>query len=339
MTITLADAMKNAASDVDYAVIDETRRTSWLLDQIEFDDTATPGTGGGTLTYTYRRLTQTRGGQFRAYNTEYTPAEAKTTVYTNSLYPFGGAYNLDRVLAHLGPRRTDEMAIQTSELIKGARTVFSDKLINGDNASDPLGFDGLDVALTGSVTEYFQNTSTYYVDWSDSTLNTVDKAITASNQLDEFLSLLNGEPDALMGNRVMINTIRALAKRAGQYTIEQDQLGRKIERYGNAVLVDLGTKNDDFTGTSYIVPLETRDPDGGGGGGNITNLTDLYAVRFSITDGLHGASVAGKPLVETWDPDWTTAGVVKTGELEIGPATMVLKHARSCGVFRNIKVK
>lgn len=339
MTITLADAMLNAASDVDYAVIDETRRTSWLLDQIEFDDAAVPGFGGATMTYTYSRLTQTRGGAFRAPNTEYTVAEAKRTQITSSLYPFGGAYNLDRILAHLGQKRTDEMAFQASQLIKGARVTFATQLIQGDHASDVLGFDGLDVALTGSVTEFFPNATNFYADWSAATLDTVDEAITASDLLDEFLSLLDGEADALMGNRLLMNRVKALAKRAGQYTITQDDLGRTVERYGNAVLVDLGTTNNDMTGqTTYVVPIETRDPDGGGGGGNITNLTDLYAVRFGM-EALHGAAVAGKPLVETWDPDWTTSGAVKTGELEIGPATMVLKHSRSCGVFRNIKVK
>lgn len=340
MAITLEEAMRNAASDVDYAVIDELRRTSWLFDQLTFDDTATPGTGGGSLTYTYSRLTQTRGGSFRAYNHEYTPVEAKRTQITSSLYPFGGAYNLDRALAHLGPRLTDEMAFQTSELIKGAKVTFATQLVQGDNASNALGFDGLDVALTGSVTEYFPNSSsTFYVDWSEATINTVDKAITASNELDLFLSLLDAEPDALLGNRLMIARVKALAKRAGQYSITQDALGRTVERYGNAALVDLGTTNDDLTGdTTYVVPVETRDPDGGGAGGNITNLTDLYAIRFGM-DALHGASVAGKPLIQTWDPDWTTSGAVKTGELEIGPATMVLKKARACGVFRNIKVK
>ncbi|MGW4467479.1 major capsid protein [Micromonospora sp. NPDC004704] len=339
MTITLADAMRNAASDTQYAVIDETRRNSWLLDQFVFDDVATPGVGGGSLSYTYSRLTQTRGGQFRAYNTEYTPAEAKRTQITSSLYPFGGAYNLDRALAHLGPRLTDEMAFQTSELIKGVRNTFSEQLIVGDHASNVLGFDGLDVALTGSVTEFFPNASTFYADWSPATLDTVEEAVTATDLLDEFLSLLNGEPDAILGNRLSLNRVKAIAKRAGLYTATRDDLGRRIERYGNAVLVDLGTTNDDLTGnTSYVIPVETRDPDGGGGGGNITNLTDLYGVRFGL-DALHGASVAGKPLMDQWDPDFNTTGAVKTGEVEMGPATMVLKNTRSCGVIRNIKVK
>lgn len=338
MTITLADAMRNAASDTDYAVIDETRRNSWLLDQFTFDDTATPGTGGGTLTYTYGRITQTRGGQFRAYNQEYTPAKATREQITSSLYPFGGAYNLDRALAHLGPRLTDELAFQTSELIQGVRNTFSEQLIRGDHATNVLGFDGLDVALTGAVTEFFPNATTFYADWSPATLDTVEEAITATDLLDEFLSLLNGTPDAILGNRLSLNRVKAIAKRAGIYTASKDDMGREIERYGNAVLVDLGTVNSDITGnTEYTIPVETRDPDGGGGGSNITNLTDLYAVRFGL-NALHGASVAGKPLMEQWDPDFSDSGAVKTGEVEM-IATMVLKNIRTCGVFRNIKVK
>lgn len=338
MTITLADAQKNTASDVTYAVIDETRRSSWLLDQFTFDDTAVPGAGGATFTYTYSRLTQTRGGQFRAFNTEYTPGEAKRQQYSANLYPFGGSYTLDRALAHLGPRATDEQAFQDSELVKGVKITFADQLINGDHASNTLGFDGLDVALTGSVTEFFPNATTYYADWSASTIDTVDESITVSDQLDEFLSLLNGEPSALLGNRLLMNRVKAIAKRAGTYSMSQDSLGRRIEYYNGAALIDLGTVNSDMTGqTSYVVPIETRDPDGAGGGGNITNLTDLYAVRFGM-DGLHGASPAGVPLMQHWEPDWNTSGAVKSGEVEM-IATLVLKHSRSCGVFRNIKVK
>jgi hypothetical protein len=338
VTITLADAQKNSASDVDYTVIDETRRSSWLLDQFTFDDTATPGSGGASFNYTYSRLTQTRGGQFRAFNTEYSPAQAARTQVTARLYPFGGSYTLDRALAHLGPRATDEQAFQTSQLVKGVGVTFADQLINGDNAANSLGFDGLDVALTGSVTEYFPNASTFYADWTSGTINTPTLAIQATDLLDEFLSLLNGSADAILGNRLLLNRIKAIGKMAGVYSIEQDALGRTIERYNGAVLQDLGTVNSDMTGqTSYVIPIETRDPDGAGGGGNITNLTDLYAVQFGL-DALHGASPAGVPLLQQWQPDWTTPGAVKSGEVEM-IATAVLKHSRSCGVFRNIKVK
>jgi hypothetical protein len=57
MPITLAQAQVNTPNDVDYAVIDNLRRYAGCSDQIVFDDTVTPGTGGGTLTYGYTRLT------------------------------------------------------------------------------------------------------------------------------------------------------------------------------------------------------------------------------------------------------------------------------------------
>ena len=41
-----------------------------------------------------------------------------------------------------------------------------------------------------------------------------------------------------------------------------------------------------------VLPLATRDTDAGGAGGNITNLADLYAVRFGL-DGVHGVAMAG----------------------------------------------
>jgi hypothetical protein len=37
-------------------------------------------------------------------------------------------------------------------------------------------------------------------------------------------------------------------------------------------------------------------------------------------------------------PDFSTAGAVKTGEAELGPAAVVLKKTKAAGVLRNIKV-
>jgi hypothetical protein len=51
--------------------------------------------------------------------------------------------------------------------------------------------------------------------------------------------------------------------------------------------------------------------------GNTGGYTDLYAVRIGM-DGFHGVAVSGQPLVSTWLPDFTVAGAVKTGEVEMG---------------------
>lgn len=71
---------------------------------------------------------------------------------------------------------------------------------------------------------------------------------------------------------------------------------------------------------------------------NVGGLTDLYAVRIGM-DGFHGVSAAGQPLVSTWLPDFTVAGAVKKGEVEMGPVAAVLKATKAAAVYRGIKVR
>ena len=54
--ITLAQAKLNTQDDIQAGVIDEFRKSSFILDNIPFDDAVTPGTNGATLTYGYTRL-------------------------------------------------------------------------------------------------------------------------------------------------------------------------------------------------------------------------------------------------------------------------------------------
>lgn len=339
MAITLAQAQVNAQDDVDFAVIDQYRRSSWLLDQLSFDNCVNPGTGGTTLTYGYTRLVNARQGAFRDVNTEFTAGQATRTRVTTDLKPLGGSFQVDRILANLGPSATNEVNFQLSELVKGTATGFINEVVNGDIAVNALGFDGLDKALTSSSTEMIPGGSAAYVDWTSATVNTQDEAHGALDVLDEFLSLVVGGADAIIGNRKSITRVRSLARRAGYYTREEDALGRVIERYGRAVLIDAGTKvADGSTTETDIVPIESRDPDGAGAGGTITGLTDLYAVNFGM-DSFHGVSVSGSRLVKTWLPDFTTAGAVKKGEVEMGPLTVALKRTTGAAVLRNVKVQ
>ncbi|MFE6489482.1 major capsid protein, partial [Streptomyces sp. NPDC057757] len=129
MPITLAQAQVNTLADIDFAVIDNLRRYSWVLDQMVFDDTVTPGTGGGTLTYGYTRLTAARSAAFRNYNEEYTAGQAARQRYTVDLRPLGGAFNIDRTLARLGPAASNEISFQMQQLLTGTRTTFQQQLI------------------------------------------------------------------------------------------------------------------------------------------------------------------------------------------------------------------
>ncbi|MEU8989974.1 major capsid protein [Streptomyces sp. NPDC048558] len=334
MPVTLEEAKHNATDDVDVQVIDEFRKESVLLDSLVFNDVVNPAGDGDTLTYTYRRLITQPTAAFRKLNTEYAPSEVKTERYSVDLAVLGGSFEVDRVIARIGPAASNAVTLNMTQKIKAARTTFQDAVINGDVAENEDSFDGLDKALSGSSTEFRLHETTDWTDF-DTDPRAEQKALDA---LDEWLSLLDGSPTLVIGNSTALARVRALARRAGQYTRDPiDGLigdnGRPIvrETYGGITFVDPGEK----AGTSApIIPIENRTVDGG----DETGLTDLYAVRIGL-DGFHGVATVGGQLVNTWLPDFTSAGAVKKGEVEMGPIGVVLKATKAASVFRNIKVR
>jgi hypothetical protein len=334
MATTLAEAKLNALDAVDVQVIDEFRKTSDILDRMTFDNVVSP-TGGDTLTYGYRRLTAQRDAAFRAINSEYTPTEVTTQRYTVDLKPLGGSFQVDRVVARIGPAASSAVTLNMQQLIKAARAKFQDACINGDTAVDANGFDGLSKILTGSTTEYLplnNGVSLGYVDWT--AVNDKATALAAQVHIDNWLAAMDDVPDVIYGNRKTLALFKKVASWADQLDKTTDAFGRAVTAYNGIPLVDLKSKAGSNTD---IIGLLTRDADGGGAGGNITNLGDLYAIRYGL-DGFHGASVGGgAPLLFTALPDYTVSGAVKTGEVELGPVAPVLKATKAAAVFRNIK--
>lgn len=434
MPVSLADVQLNVQDDISFAILDETRRKSWLMDQITFDDCVNPSGGGSTLTYGYTRLVTVPTASFRAFNTEYTPGQATRARYTVDLKPLGGSFEIDRLLARLGQAATNEEAFQFDQLTKTVRDRFQDAIINGDvdrsGGDHAAGFDGLSKALRGSSTELNADAT---LNWTAGTINTEALAHTALDSLDELVNMVEGGADAILGNMQSIARVRGIARRAGYYTRSEDALGRIVEKFGNQVLVDLGYKggaglpviangNRDVDSSVWTIQVTgtptggdftlTINIDGGGavataaiafdasaatvkaaiaavagvGNNNVTvtgtttktitfvkalvdapvvvalgtngltggttpsvtvtesatttdssGLTDLYAVRFGM-DSFHAVSTVGA-LLSVYRPDYTIAGVIKKGEVEMGPLAMVLKNTRGAAVLRNIKVQ
>ena len=137
-------------------VIDEFRKNNFLLDNLTFDDAVSPTGGGATMTYAYTRLLTQPTAAFREINTEYTPQEVSKQRHTVDLKVFGGAFQVDRVIAKMGGI-VSEVTLQMQQKIKAAQALFNDTVINGDSAVDAKAFDGLDKALTGSSTELVPN--------------------------------------------------------------------------------------------------------------------------------------------------------------------------------------
>ncbi|MEA2676401.1 MAG: hypothetical protein QOJ81_542, partial [Chloroflexota bacterium] len=391
-----------------------------------------PGGLGSTLTYAYQRVLAERAAAFRAINAEYTPTEATKQRYSVDLKPLGGSFQIDRVLAALGPGSPQvkaEVRFQIEQLVKAAKAFFADQFVNGDSAVDANGFDGISKALVGATTEV--NSAGPVLDLT--VIDSKAKALAAMARINSWLGLMDGEPDAIVANKDAIALFTMIAAWADQLDKTTDAFGRSIQTYRGIPLIDLGSKagsnnavvsqyagtNEKQTltesdlgtqagtfklifagqttapiafdasaaaivsalealsnidagevtatggtidGTPVVVtfsgryaginvPLMTADntgltaaavtiatttAGGSGSGTGQTGLTDLFALRFGL-DGVHAASVSGK-IVQTWLPDFSTAGAVKTGEAELGPVAPVLKATRAAAAFRNVKV-
>jgi hypothetical protein len=325
MAITLAEAKLNATTDLDLSVIDEFR-TNPILDLITFDDAVNPAGGGATMTYGYRRLLTAPTAATRAINSEYAAQNVTTEQKTVNLGVLGGSFDVDRVVAKIGPAASGAVALNMSQKIKATQALFGDLVINGDVATDANGFDGLAKALVGTSTE-----DTAVHDWT----GTLDqaKAFLILTDVDNLLSLLDGQAGGLIGNRKVLSLIKAASRFANQYVEHVGPRNTALVSYSGATLIDAGLKAGSATD---VVPVNATDPDGAGP--LVAGSTALYAVRFGL-DGFHGVSTAGGSLVSTWLPDFSTPGAVKKGEVELGPVAVALKATKAAAVAKNIKVQ
>jgi len=326
MPVTLVQAQQNAQTDLDVSVIDEFR-TNQIMDLLTFDDAVNPAGGGATLTYGYRRLITAGAAGFRAINAEYTPGEVATQQYTVNLTPLGGSFQVDRVLARVGPAASAAVSLNMSQKIKATQAKFGDAVINGDSSAEANSFDGLSKALAGTATE-----DTAVHDWSGAMTQAL--AFQIMEDVDDLLTLLDGtDATALLGNRKTINKIKSAARWTSQYVTTPGPRDTTIDRYGPAQLIDAGYTAGE---AANVVKINATDPDSTGP--LVAGSTSLYAVRFGL-DGFHGVTTVGSPLVQTWLPDFTRAGAVKTGEVEMGPVAVALKATKAAAVLRNVKVQ
>ena len=323
--ITLQEAKVGMADKVDQKVVDTFRRSSLLLDKLVFDNAISPGTGGSTLTYGYIQLKTPSTAAVRQINSEYTAGEAKREEKTTKAVVMGGKFQIDRVLIGTAGA-VDELAFQTEQKVKATANYFNNLVINGNKASSGTGvlntFDGLDKLLTGTETEI-----TSAVDVStEALMNANYNALL--DEVDGFLSTLDGKPSMLLMNNKMLSKMRSAARRAGYYSKTRDEFGRQVETYNDIPMYDMG-KYYNGTNTVDIIPetAATQSAEG---------KTDIYAVTIGL-DGFHGVSPTGSKVINSYMPDLSKPGAVKDGEVEL-VAGIALKNTNKAGVLRGIKI-
>lgn len=325
MSITLAEAKVGMADKVDQKVVDTFRRSSLLLDKLVFDNAISPGTGGSTLTYGYIQLKTPSTAAVRQINSEYTAGEAKREEKTTKAVVMGGKFQIDRVLIGTAGA-VDELAFQTEQKVKATANYFNNLVINGNKASSGTGvlntFDGLDKLLTGTETEI---TSTVDVS-TEALMNANYNALL--DEVDGFLSALDGKPSMLLMNNKMLAKMRSAARRAGYYSKTRDEFGRQVETYNDIPMYDMG-KYYNGTNTVDIIPETAASTSAEG-------KTDIYAVTIGL-DGFHGVSPTGSKVINSYMPDLSKPGAVKDGEVEL-VAGVALKNTNKAGVLRGIKI-
>ena len=102
MAVTLANVRAGMQDALSAQVIDEFCKSSYLLDNMIFDDAVTPMGGGASMTYAYTRVTTWPAAGTRAVNTEYTAQEAEKKRYIVDLKVMGGSFEIDDIALLLG---------------------------------------------------------------------------------------------------------------------------------------------------------------------------------------------------------------------------------------------
>lgn len=311
--ITLAQAQQLTQSKLTSFIIDEFRRSA-LLDALPFDNCVTPQ-GGRTLAYVYNRIITQATAAPRAINAEYVAQEAATQQYTVNLKVFGGAFELDRVIALNERKLVDHVQFQLQQKIKATIALFHDMFINGDSGiAGGTQFDGLDKALTGSITE-LSPASAIELDTS-AHIDSNWKAFL--DNLRKVQALMDESPSMLLMNKTMYAVFQSVMDRAGISLLSKTNYGTEVSQWGSALVMALGDKP-----ASSNPVIETA-----------AGITDIYFVRLGL-DGVHGVSPDGDTLVKEYLPDMTREGAVKKGEVEM-VAAMAVKATKSAAVLRNI---
>ncbi len=321
MAITLAEAKVGMADKIDQQVADMFRRSSLLLDKMIFDNSISPGTGGSTLAYGYIQLKTPSTASTRAINTEYSANEAKREKKVTEAIIMGGSFELDRVIQDTSGA-INEMSFQFEQKIKATANYFHNLVINGQKSTGGEGFtdntfDGLRKLLEGSSTEVTSKLS----------LKTEDEMKTNTfaflDEMDNFLSTMDGIPTMLMMNTAMLNKFRSIARRAGYYNQSRDDFGRVVESYNGIILMDAGKY---YNGSATVDTIATSS----------AGKTSIYAVNLGF-DGFHGISPTGSSVIKTYVPDLKSPGAVKKGEVEL-IAGVALKNTLKAAVLKDVTI-
>jgi hypothetical protein len=233
---------------------------------------------------------------FRAINASYTADEGDVEQVWESLFILGGETYFDRIFKKVKNTIVDPIKQQSDMKVKAMALTFNNYLINGDPATDPLGFTGLKkrvANLPSRQTVYYAGSgSAAALDVTASVANVT----TFFKMLEKQIEYTVGGSDAILTNLNMKlgigHAARFVNASGGMFlSTTKDSFDRDIPTFRGVPLIDVGLKADQTT--EIITDTETADDTG-------TDATSIYTMKFGEQDGVTGIQLP--PGLEVYDP-------------------------------------
>jgi hypothetical protein len=241
---------------------------------------------------------------FRNLNADYTEdTSGDVEEVWESLYILGGLVKFDRVFGKVGNTIKDPKQLQMEMKLKSLALTFNDYFINGDLASDALGFEGLKKRVAGSPTRQLVPVggavSAYDVTASAAAVNRFWTDIEKS-----YRRCNNGTVSAMFCNEDLLlglgRSLRYINSGGGNFLdVTKDNFDRSVVTYKGTPIYDMGLKKDQST--EIITDTET-DADT-----THSVSTSLYFVSFNMEQGVTGVQLGPLEVIPDAKKDVSTA--------------------------------
>jgi len=263
------------------------------------------------------KVTSLPSPAFRQMNAGYTRSVGDTAQVWESVYPIGGEFAVDRILKKVKNVIKDPVMVQTELHLEALALTVNDYLINGDQTTDPNGFEGLKKRVAGMPSRQ----SVYFAGSSSAALDPTASAANARAFFDAFdkaYRYANGGANMIIANEGMILGLARVLRYAqisgGNFLdVTRDVFGREIDTFRGTPVVDAGLKVDQTT--EIITETETAGDAG-------ADATSTYFINFDDRKGVVGIQLGG---LEFYDP-------LTGGEME-GTPTGLVRYEWPLGLY------
>ena len=259
MALTLAEAAKLSNDVLLTGVIETIVNESPILQVMPFIEIV-----GNGLTYNQENTAATAA--FFDVGDTWTESTPTFTQQTATLKILGGDADVDNFLKATRSNIQDLEAAVVQLKAKAVQQEFDDTFVNGDTATDPKAFDGVDKLTTSGQT---------------ATMGTNGATLTL-DKLDELIDKVRpGKPQLLLLSRRSRRKLSSLSRATGSGLLESDrnQFGQMIQYYDG---IPVGISD-------WISDAQTV--------GSSTDCSTIYSLQFG-EDGVAGLNSPGGLQVE-----------------------------------------